>query len=140
MYPDELDCLYGDPILLKVDKRYLNDDINSKECKIVDFLNDPFILDHFFKFYMPSYGTFDGVAVKQSPLQIYDAFSSTDCQSFIEVSPNYKLKTEFERFPNLIGLIDTATSSQGKTQCKLNPNSAGSSTDGLVATTNCRII
>jgi hypothetical protein len=114
MYPDELDCLIGDAMLLKVAKRDVYD-VDSKEYAIVDVLTDPFILDYFFKIYMPTYGVFDGVARELSPLKMYDALSSPESESFIEVSSNYKRKRQLEIFPQSVGCNDTIESLERKT-------------------------
>ncbi|WJX33710.1 hypothetical protein P8452_42393 [Trifolium repens] len=111
MYPDELDVLYGDAMLLKVVKK---DDEDSKIYEIVDVLTDPFILDKFFHYYMPSYGAFDCVGGKPSPLRIYDSFSSTECDNLSEDSVNFQPKMDAQRIYKFAGQFDPSTSSQRK--------------------------
>jgi hypothetical protein len=92
MYPNELDVLYGDAILLKVVKKGVEDAVDPKIYEILDVMTDPFILDKFFHYYMPSYGAFDCVGGEPSPLRIYDASSSTECDHLSEDSVNFQPK------------------------------------------------
>jgi hypothetical protein len=103
MYPHELDVLYGDAILLKVVKKDVEEDLDTDMYEVVDMLTDPLILDKFFHCYMPSYGAFDYVGGKSSPLQIYYASSSTECEFYSQKSVNSQPKREAEsiyKFPN----------------------------------------
>ncbi|GAU31615.1 hypothetical protein TSUD_63640 [Trifolium subterraneum] len=86
MYPNELDVLYGDAMLLKVTKKVVDVANVSKLYEIVDMLTDPLILDKFFECYMPSYGPFDCLGGKRSSNEVYDACSSTESENWIEES------------------------------------------------------
>jgi hypothetical protein len=114
MYPDELDVLYGDAILLKVAKTNVEDDLDSKIYEILDVLTDPFILDKFFHYYMPNYGAFDCVGGRPSPLRIYDASSSTECDILSEESVNFQTKRAAERIYEVPGHIESTNSFKRK--------------------------
>jgi hypothetical protein len=117
MYPNELDGLYGDAILMKVVEKYVDDDVDCKAYEIIDVLTDPFMLDQFFHFYMPAYGAYDRVGGKQSPLVIYDALSSNEYESLDDDLPSCKRKRDF----GIIGESDLNSTSS----CKLKTKSEG---------------
>ncbi|CAJ2662234.1 unnamed protein product [Trifolium pratense] len=55
MYPNDLDLICGDAVLIKVVKKVSVDSKETASFEIVDMLRDPFILDDFFQKYIASY-------------------------------------------------------------------------------------
>ncbi|GAU23258.1 hypothetical protein TSUD_281510 [Trifolium subterraneum] len=92
IYPDELDILYGDTMLFKVDTKVFKAGSISPSYEIIDMLTDPFILDKFFQYYMPSYGAFDCSFGRLSPSEVFDEFSSTEEEFSSEESYSFELK------------------------------------------------
>jgi hypothetical protein len=75
-----LDTIYGDAILFKVTTNCALCSNNDPCYEVVDMLIDPYILDQFFEHFMPTFGTIDFVAGKLSPIEVYDACSSSELE------------------------------------------------------------
>ncbi|MCH79905.1 hypothetical protein A2U01_0000666, partial [Trifolium medium] len=110
MYPDEMDVLYGDPMLFKVIKKV--GDV-STVYEIVDMLIDPLILDKFFQCYMPSYGVIECVGGTESPLQVFDAFSSyEEFEDLIEEFPHIENKRKTSYISESSASVPASSSSK----------------------------